>query len=170
MSLTWKKYDARRKPTKKEKAEQIAAMTTPSKPKVAKQDTTQEDATQPLEDTTTINIDSDSLPDPFAPKEMTPKILGTKEDQSAEIFRMKWTQCLSSCQMMTMMPHQKASATKIQLDFQKHHSTSQRNLLQRNHPHGHAANNSPLISLYLKLLSILFPIPNFSLFYPYEYL
>ena len=37
--------------------------------------------------------------------------------------------------------------------------------LQRNHPHGHAANNSPLISLYPKLLSILFPKPNFSLFY-----
>ena len=35
-------------------------------------------------DTTTINIDSDSLPDPFAPKEMTPKMSGTKEDQSAE--------------------------------------------------------------------------------------
>ena len=83
-ALTGKKYDARRKPTKKEKAEQAAATTAPSKPKVAKQDTTQEDTTQPSEDTTTIDIDSDSLPDPFAPKEMTPKTSGTKEDQSAE--------------------------------------------------------------------------------------
>ena len=42
-ALTRKKYNAGRKPTKKEKAEWAAAMTTPSKPKVAKQDTTQQD-------------------------------------------------------------------------------------------------------------------------------
>ena len=83
-ALTGKKYDAGRKPSKKEKAERAAATTTPSKPKVAKQDTTQKDTTQPSEDTITIDIDSDSVPDPFAPKEMTPKMSGTKEDQSAE--------------------------------------------------------------------------------------
>ena len=70
-------------PPKKERAEQAAATVTPSKPKVAKQDTAHEDTTQPSEDTTTIDTDLDSLPDPFAPKEMTPKMLGTKEDQSA---------------------------------------------------------------------------------------
>ena len=42
-TLTGKKYDARKKPTKKKKAEQAAATTAPSKPKVAKQDTTQEE-------------------------------------------------------------------------------------------------------------------------------
>ena len=84
LPISGKKYNTRRKPTKKEKAERAAATTTPSKPKVAKQDTTQEDTTQPSEDTTTIDIDLDSLPDPFAPKETTPKTLGTKEDQSAE--------------------------------------------------------------------------------------
>ena len=166
IAIMGRKYDPGRKPTKKEKTEQAAAMVTPSKPKVAKQDTAQEDTTQLSEDTTTIDIDLDSLPDPFAPKETTPKTSGTKEDQSAEISRKKWTQCRSSFQMMTMMPHQKASAPKTQLEFQKHHTTTQRNLLQRNHPHGHAANNSPLISLYPKLLSILFPKLNFSLFYP----
>ena len=148
-ALTRKKYDVRRKPTKKEKAkwaaatmapskpkvakqdttqaEQAVVTTAPSKPKVAKQDTTEEDTTQPSEDTTTMDIDSDSLPDPFAPKEMTPKMSGTKEDQSAENI------------------HQTASTPKIQLEFKKHHITSQRNLLQRNHPHGHATNNSPLM-------------------------
>ena len=83
-TLTGKKYDTGRKPTKKEKAEQAATMTTPSKPKVAKQDTTQQDTTQPLEDITTIDIDLDSLTDPFAPNEMTPKMSGTKEGQSVE--------------------------------------------------------------------------------------
>ena len=63
------------------------------------------------EDTTTINIDSDSLPDPFAPKETTPKMLGTKE-KVQKIFRKKWTQCWSSSQMMTTMPHRKASTPR----------------------------------------------------------
>ena len=164
-TLTRKKYDARRKPTKKEKAEWAAAMITPSKLQVAKQDTTQEDTTQPLEDTITIDIDSDSLPDPFSPKEMTPKMLGTKEDQSTEDIQEE----------MDTMPElmsdddndapMKSFSTKDPTEFQKHHTTSQRNLLQRNHPHGHATNNSPLTSLYPKLFSILFPKPNFSLFY-----
>ena len=84
IAITGGKYDLGRKPTKKEKAEWAAATTAPSKPKVAKQDTTQKYTTQLSEDTATIDIDSDSLPDPFAPKEITPKMSDTKEDQSTE--------------------------------------------------------------------------------------
>ena len=85
LCLDREKVHPRRKPTKNEKAEWAAATTIPSKPKVAKQDTTQEETTEPSEeDTTTIDINSDSLPDPFAPKEMTPKMFSTKEDQSAD--------------------------------------------------------------------------------------
>ena len=77
ITITGQKYDASQKLTKKEKAEQVAATsTTPSKPKVTKQDTTKDLKDQPMEadraktvDGTSdpINIDSDDdLLDPFS--------------------------------------------------------------------------------------------------------
>ena len=134
-------------------------MVTPSKPKVAKQDTAQEDTIQPSEDTTSIDIDSDSLPDPFAPKEMTPKMSGTKEDQSAENIQEGME--LISDDDNDAPPKSFSTKDPTGIPKTSHH-----------HPKKFTTKKPPpqpcckLISLYPKLLSILFPKLNFSLFYP----
>ena len=65
-----------------------------------------EDSDQPQSDDVNDEDDDDSLPDPFAPKEKKAKMMsGTKEDQVQKVHKQKWTQCRSSSQAMTMMPH-----------------------------------------------------------------